>query len=37
MNFRKNARTTPQRRALLARRVLEERRPVGVVTDAYGA
>jgi transposase InsO family protein len=36
MNIHKNARTTPQSRALLVRRVLEERWPVSAVAQSLG-
>lgn len=36
MNIHKNARTTPQSRALLVRRVLEEHWPVSAVATALG-
>jgi transposase InsO family protein len=36
MNIHKNARTTPQSRALLVKRVVEEHWPVGAVAVAFG-
>ncbi len=36
MNIHKNARTTPQSRALLVHRVLQEHWPVSVVASAFG-
>src|SRR6478609_2368250 len=36
MNIHKNARTTPQSRALMVRRVMHEQWPVGAVATAFG-
>lgn len=36
MNIHKNARTTPQSRAMLVHRVIREHWPVGTVAEAYG-
>ena len=36
MNIHKNARTTPQSRALMVRRVMHEHWPVGAVATAFG-